>query len=130
MLRPWTTAALAMGLVMVGVFVSAYAMQGPTRTATPPASSYMSVTEESFRTVFERMRAAKAGIEKRQQDLLAARYDLGDRAIAGATMSRGKAIQGGVRVKLPAGTTWDALARMTSDEIREKSLFPAGFMPL
>jgi hypothetical protein len=37
-------------------------------------------------------------IEKRQQELLAARYDLSDRPVLGVTMSRGKAIQGGVRM--------------------------------
>jgi hypothetical protein len=82
-------AALVVGLVIVGVVVGAYAMQGRPRPASPPASSYLSVNEDDFRTVLGRMRAAKAGIEKRQQELLAARYDLGDRPLAGATMSRG-----------------------------------------
>jgi cytochrome c peroxidase len=90
----------------------------------------MSVTEEDFRTVLARMRAAKADIEKRHQDLLTVRYDLDDRPVAGVTMSRGKAIQGGVRVKLPAGMTWDALARMTPEEVRGKDVFPGGLMPL
>src|SRR5260370_7801073 len=45
-------------------------------------------------------------------------------------MSRGKAVQDGVRVRLPAGATWDALGKMTPDEIRDKGLYPAGFMPL
>jgi len=130
MRRRWTAAALAVGLVIVGVVAGAYAMQGGPRAPSPPASSYQSVNEEDFRTVLARMRAAKAGIEKRQQELLAARYDLGDRPVAGATMSRGKAIQGGVRVKPPAGVTLEALARMTPDEIRDKGVFPAGFMPL
>src|SRR5712691_10644851 len=127
MRRRWTAGALAMGLVIVGMVVGAYAMQDATRAAGPPASSYLSVNVDAFPTVLARMRAAKAGIDKRQQDLLAARYDLGDRPAAGATMSRGKPIQSGVRVKPPAGVTWDALARMTSDEIRDKGVFPAGF---
>jgi cytochrome c peroxidase len=106
-------------------------MQGPRAgTPNPPVSSYISVNEEDFGTVFARMRAAKAEVEKRQRDLLASRYDLSDRPVAGASMSRGKAIQGGIRVKLPAGTTWDGLAKMTPDEIREKGVFPAGFLPL
>src|SRR5882724_1411011 len=104
-------------------------MQGPVASAAP-ASSYMPVNEEDFRTVLARMRAAKAEVEKRQRDLLAARYDLSDRPVAGVTMSRGKAIQDGVRVKLPTGVTWNALAKMTPDEVREKGAFPAGFMPL
>ena len=45
-------------------------------------------------------------------------------------MSRGKAVQGGVRVKLPAGTTWEKLAAMTPDEIKNQSAWPAGFLPL
>ena len=93
--RRWTATALEMGLVIVGAVVGAYAMQSETRAAGPPASSYLSVNEDDFRTVLARMWAAKAGIEQRQLELLAARYDLGDRPVDGATMSRGKAIQGG-----------------------------------
>src|SRR6266850_4952145 len=112
--RPWITAVLTVGLVVAGAAAGARAMQARGAAAAgPPASSYMSVTEDDFRTVLARMRAAKAGIEQRQQALLAARYDLGDRPVAGATMSRGKPIQGGVRAKLPSGVTWDALARMS-----------------
>jgi cytochrome c peroxidase len=122
---------MALGLLVLGMVAGARAMQAPgAGTGNSPASSYMSVNEEDFQTVFARMRAAKAEIEKRQRDLLAARYDLSDRPVAGASMSRGKAIQGGVRVKLPAEATWDALAKMTPDEVREKGVFPAGFMPL
>ncbi|TMQ24622.1 MAG: cytochrome B6 [Candidatus Rokuibacteriota bacterium] len=109
----------------------ARAMQGPgAGPAGPPASSYMPVIEEAFGTVLERMRAAKPEIVRRQRELLAARYDLADRPVGDATMSRGKPVQGGVRVKLPAGATWDALAAMTPDAIRDKGVFPAGFMPL
>src|SRR4051794_1049646 len=42
----------------------------------------------------------------------------------------GKPIQGGVRVKLPPGVTWESLAALSPDEIRQRSLLPAGFMPL
>src|SRR5437660_618582 len=77
----------------------------------PPRSSYQfPVAEESFRTVFARVTAAKADVMARQMALLNSRYDLSDRPAAGVTMSRGKPIQEGVRIKLPAGTTWDALA--------------------
>ena len=58
-----------------------------------------------------RMGGAKAPIMKRQMDLLSARYDLSDRPAAGVTMSRGKPVQDGVRVKLPARATWDAWRR-------------------
>jgi len=123
--------SLAAGLVIAGAAIGNVAMR--TRAAEgadPRASSYMQVTEEDFRTVLARMRAAKAGIEKRQQDLLVARYDLADRPVVGTTMSRGKPIQGGVRVKLPTGVTWDALAKASADEIQQRGAFPQGFMPL
>jgi cytochrome c peroxidase len=63
-------------------------------------------------------------------DLLNERYDLSNRPAKGVTMSRGKPIQEGVRVKLPRGITWEKLAAMSPEEIREKDVFPAGFFPL
>jgi cytochrome c peroxidase len=45
-------------------------------------------------------------------------------------MDRAKPVQEGVRVKLPDGVTWDDLARMTPENIREKAIFPKGFLPL
>ena len=124
-LRGWTIWLAAVALGVVGMLAGAIGVG-----AQGPASSYLPVTEEDFATVLGRMRAGKAEVMKRQMDLLAARYDLSDRPAAGVTMSRGKAVQDGVRVRLPAGATWDALGKMTPDEIRDKGLYPAGFMPL
>src|ERR1035438_1533334 len=45
-------------------------------------------------------------------------------------MDRTKPVQEGVRVKLRSGVTWAQLANMTADEIRNKNLFPGGFLPL
>jgi cytochrome c peroxidase len=45
-------------------------------------------------------------------------------------MSAGKAVQRGVRVRLPAGATFDTLAFMTPAEIRSADVFPLGFYPL
>jgi cytochrome c peroxidase len=95
------------------------------------ATSFMPVDiKEPFPAIMGRMRAAKADIEKKHQSLLAERYDLSNKPVQGVTMSRGKPVQGEVRVKLPAGATWDQLASMTPTEIREKNLFPKGFYPL
>lgn len=95
------------------------------------ASSYAPVMiEKDFATTRAQMAAEKPDIMRRQMDLLAERYDLSDRPAAGVTMSAGKAVQAGVRVKLPPGTTWQSLAEMTPDEILEKGLFPKGFLPL
>jgi len=76
------------------------------------------------------MTAVKAEVMKRQMDLLNERYDLSNRPASGVTMSRGKPIQEGVRAKLPPGVSWEQLAAMSPEEIREKGLFPKGFMPL
>jgi cytochrome c peroxidase len=73
----------------------------------------------------------KTEVMRKQRELLDQRYDLSNRPMQGVTMSGGrKPVQGGVRVKLPGGASWDALARTSADQIREKGLFPAGFMPL
>ena len=95
------------------------------------ASSYSPVViTEPFDSIMARWKAAKPEIMKRQMDLLSARYDLSDRPAKGLTMSRGKPIQEGVRIKLPEGMTWEKLAAMSPEEIREKDLWPAGFFPL
>jgi len=74
--------------------------------------------------------AAKPGIERAHQALLEERYDLGDHPAQGVTMEHGKPLQEGVRVKLPPGVTWDQLAAMSPDDIRERGLWPKGFLPL
>lgn len=86
--------------------------------------------KEDFAAVMKRMQDAKAGIEKKHAELLNERYDLADRPAKGVTMSRGKAIQEGPRTKLPAGLTWQKLAALSSDDIRDKGLLPKGFLPL
>jgi cytochrome c peroxidase len=96
-----------------------------------PPSSYAPVdVHEAFATIMTRMSGAKAEIMKRHMALLEARYDLSNRPAPGATMSRNKPVQQGVRVKLPAGVTWDQLAKMSPDQVKERDVFPAGFLPL
>jgi len=99
--------------------------------ANPKSSSYSPVVvSEDFESVMARMKEAKPEVMRRHMDLLNERYDLSDRPVPCVTMSRGKPIQGGVRVKLPEGMTWQKLGEMTPEEIREKDLFPKGFLPL
>jgi hypothetical protein len=70
-------------------------------------TSYMKVDiTEPFSSILARMTAAKPGIEKEHTDLLNERYDLSNRPAQAATMSRGKPLQEGVRVKLSPGSTW------------------------
>ena len=52
-----------------------------------------SVVAEDFPTLVKRLQAEKPIFAKRQQDLLAARYDLADRPARGTAMSRGKPVQ-------------------------------------
>jgi len=94
-------------------------------------SSYAPVDiHEAFATIVTRMSAAKGDIMKRQMALLEQRYDLSNNPAPGATMSRSKPIQQGVRVKLAPGVTWDQLAKLTPDQIKARDIFPAGFLPL
>jgi len=103
----------------------------PAGEAGQKASSYAPVViKEDFGAIMERMKAAKPEVMKRQMDLLEERYDLGDRPAQGVTMTRGKPVQEGVRVKLPAGATWEQLAGLSPEEIKAKNLWPAGFFPL
>ena len=117
---------MAMVILLTWVSISSFAQ--------PPAkgeSSYSPVViKESFEAVMSRMKAGKPGLMKTQMDLLSSRYDLSNRPAQGVTMSRGKAVQEGVRAKLPQGATWAQLAAMSPEEVREKNLFPAGFLPL
>ena len=74
--------------------------------------------------------ARREAFARRAHRLLDERYDLSDRPSPDATMSKGKPLQEGVRAKLPAGVTWESLEALTPGEVREKGIFPAGFMPL
>ncbi len=89
-----------------------------------------SAADEDFPALIKRLQAEKPKFAKRQQDLLAARYALADRPAKGTAMSRGKPVQDGVRVKLPEGLTWEKLAALSPEEVKEKQLWPAGFLPL
>jgi cytochrome c peroxidase len=95
------------------------------------ANSYQPVVDtESFAEVHQRKVAAKPDIERTHQALLKERYDLRDLPASNVTMSRGKPIQAGVRVRLPAAMTWDKLARMSPAEVKAANAWPRGFLPL
>ncbi|MGO9118685.1 MAG: cytochrome B6 [Desulfomonilaceae bacterium] len=120
--------AIVIGLIVgsvLGILALVHAQSGKMPTSYSPV-----VITEPFDSIMARWKAAKPGIMKRQMDLLDTRYDLRDQPAKGVTMSRGKPIQEGVRVKLPDGMTWEKLAAMRPEEIREKDIFPAGFFPL
>lgn len=122
--RKWILGALFFLLILA---LTAVYAQEPGKKA----SSYSPVViMEEFNAIMTRMKAGKPTVMKRQMDLLNLRYDLSNRPASGVTMSRGKAIQEGIRVKLPGGMTWERLTAMSAEEIRERNLFPGGFFPL
>ncbi|MBV9531967.1 MAG: cytochrome B6, partial [Bradyrhizobium sp.] len=97
----------------------------------PPDATYRPLPTLPLGQVRANDEAQKPIVMQRQQALLEERYDLSDRPIPNIMMSgRRKPVQGGVRVKLPAGATWDGLSAMTPEEIKQRKLLPAGFMPL
>src|ERR1700730_18592024 len=116
-------AATAGVILAVGV---AYAQQGPRGK-----TSYMPVDiTEPFSAMFARLSSQKADVMREHMVLLNERYDLSNRPAPGVTMDRTKPVQDGVRVKLPAGKTWEALANMSPEQIRDQDVFPKGFYPL
>jgi cytochrome c peroxidase len=128
--------AAACALVLVA---QAFAAEGDLKTAKDLEregvpigdTSYMPVDNgRSFQEIYREHSAVKDDMIERQQEMLERRYDLSDQPVDGVTMSGGKPVQGGVRVKLPRGTTWEELGAMSPDEIRQQGLFPDGFKPL
>jgi hypothetical protein len=94
------------------------------------AVSRPAAAQEDFSALVKRLQQEKPDFAKRQQALLAERYDLADRPAPGVTMSGGKPVQEGVRVKLPRGMTWEMLAAMSPEDIKTRDFWPAGFFPL
>ena len=131
----WRLAALAVaGVVALAAWQLLPANPPPVPKPAAPAAEELFLAAakqppKDFPTVMTDMKAAKDGIAKKHNDLLAARYDLADRPSA-SKMTRIKPLQQGPRTKLPAGTTWEALAAMSPAEMKEKGLFPGGFLPL
>ncbi|MBZ9921868.1 MULTISPECIES: cytochrome B6 [unclassified Mesorhizobium] len=97
----------------------------------PPDITYRPLPSQPFSAVKADDEAQKPGVMERQKKLLEQRYDLADRPIPGVMMTDGKKpVQGGVRVKLAGGSTWDRLSSMSPGDIRDQGLLPAGFLPL
>ena len=106
----------------------------PAVAAAPPEkreSSYMEVkTSETFDQMVQRRKQEKATRAKRHETLLKDRYDLSNRSHKDVKMFRGKPVPMGPTARLKNGLTWDRLAQMSPDEIKQQGLFPPGFLPL
>src|ERR1700686_1217835 len=123
------TLGIAVALSLVSVL--SIKAQDHATPSVPVKSSYQfPVAEEEFSSFFKRISADKPEVRNRQMSVLNERYDLSDLPDPNANMSRGKPVEIGVRVKLPASVRWDQLSAMSPEEIRARGLFPAGFLPL
>ena len=118
---------ILLGCLAAAFLFSVYAQNPPQQKD----SSYLPVDiKEPFATIMARMKAAKPGIMQRQMALLNERYDLTRRVSDEVKMTRGKPIPVGPTARLASGLTWETLGATSPDEIREKGLFPKGFLPL
>ena len=84
---------------------------------------------ESFEEVKNQDIKDRPGISKTQQSLLQKRYDLTPRLDPHATMTRGKRLAVGPTARLPDGLNWQKLAKLSSEEIRKKNIFPYPALP-
>src|SRR5439155_19247264 len=73
--------------------------------------------------------AHKPKVTALRRKLLESRYDLAPKLDPKATMSRGKPLVVGPTARLPQGTSGDALAAMSPEEIRAKDAFPYKALP-
>ncbi|HEV3136653.1 MAG TPA: hypothetical protein VGZ26_02095, partial [Pirellulales bacterium] len=72
---------------------------------------------------------AKPKVMAAQQKLLEKRYLLQPKLDPEAKMTRGKPLAVGPTARLPQGKTWDDLAAMSADEIRQAGAFPYPSLP-
>ena len=80
--------------------------------------------DEPFEKVRDRERKQRPQITAQQRKLLEQRYDLTPRTASGVMMSRGKPVPMGPTAKLKNRLTFDALGKMSPEEIKAKDLFP------
>lgn len=95
-----------------------------------PDQTYMPVTYTDFKAVLKRDREQKDPVMTRQRALLERRYDLRNDPSDEMMSASRKAVQQGVRVRLPEGVTWEQLSELTPAQIKARGVFPMGFRPL
>ncbi len=123
--RTWHgLAAIAVGLIIVAAgFVVADEKGGRGDTSFSPVDQ-----REPFEVVMKRMVAAKPEIASRHQKLLDERLNLANRPSKTIAMTRGKPVQVGPTARLRGGASFQTLAEMTPEQVREAGTFP--YLPL
>jgi cytochrome c peroxidase len=128
-MRPNSLIFALAGCFAVGCFTAARAADDLKRK--PTDETYMPiVVDKTTEQIQKEDVAAREGVLAAQKKLLDARYDLSDKATKEMMSGGRKAVQQGVRVKLPSGVSWQQLSKMTPAQIKEKNQFPMGFRPL
>jgi cytochrome c peroxidase len=84
---------------------------------------------QTFEEIVQADVAAKPQVMAAQQKLLEGRYELSPKLDTQVSMSRGKPIPIGPTARLAPGMTWDGLARMTPEAIRQANAFPYPALP-
>ena len=121
-------AVLLYGVLLLLIAVSAgvivYAQQ-PVKVV----SSYGPTNQDM---TFSQIKAARMAVKdtcaKAHQNLLNSRYDLSKKTTTEVTMSGGKPLPVGPTARLQ-GLTWDQLDKLTSEQIKERGLFPYKPLP-
>jgi cytochrome c peroxidase len=137
-LRPWLLPLAGCGLLvgLVGPSLTQPA-RGPAQEGHRDVgkTSYDQIApviigQETFAARMAKDKYGKAAVMARQRALLDDRYDLTRRVDMNVKMTRGKPVPVGPTAKLPPGQTWEQLAALSPEEVREKGLFPKGYLPL
>src|SRR5262245_65586209 len=82
----------------------------------------------SFADMMAKDKEAKAGIVARQKALLDERYDLTAKPHDTIKMTRGKPIPLAPAARLTDGMKFEKLAEVSADGLRDKGLFPEGYL--
>jgi len=132
LLRPTLLSAAGLGVLL---YVAGPGATQPKSDKPVGKTSYDQVSpalvgQVSFEEMMAKDKEAKPAIMARQKALLEERYDLTARPHDTIKMTRGKPIPVGPTAKLSDGMTFEKLAEMISDDIRDKGVFPKGYLPL
>jgi cytochrome c peroxidase len=132
---PWLVVAAALAILAIPGLTRSQGKQDQDQPRETGATSYDQLApvllgQTSLEAVMAKDKADKPSVMARQKSLLEERYDLKPRPDDRVHMPHGKPIQVGPAARLPEGLTWEKLAELTADDVREKGLFPKGFLPL
>ncbi|WP_417397050.1 cytochrome B6 [Gimesia chilikensis] len=126
-----TVVGLLLSLFLISFAVAYPPTQQPQAQEKLPDQSFMKIViDKPFSETMQQDMQQKDELMQRQQSLMQQRYDLGDKPSQTMMSAGRKAVQDGVRVRLPQGVTWEQLSQMSPAEIKDKNLFPYGFRPL